>query len=121
MNNVQRGHHYEQVAADYLTGLGYRILERNYRCRQAELDIVAMDGSCLVFIEVKYRKAGGPQHPLEAVDVRKQQHICRAALQYLYSHGCGQEQMCRFDVVAVLDAGPVLYKNAFTYQGTKGW
>lgn len=121
MNNVQKGHYYEQVAVDYLVGHGYRILEQNYRCRQAELDIVAMEGACLVFIEVKYRKINGPQHPLEAVDIRKQRQISRAALQYIYSHGYGQNQLCRFDVVAVSDEGPVLYKNAFSYQSTKGW
>ena len=121
MNRVTQGHHYESVAATYLVSQGYRIIEQNYRCRYGELDIIAMDGPCLVFIEVKYRKSGGPQHPLEAVDMRKQQHISKAAAQYIYSHGCSQTQICRFDVVAVMDNEAVLYKDAFSYQGTKGW
>lgn len=121
MDLVEKGHYYEQMAVDYLISRGYRILERNYRYRRLEVDIIAMEGPCLVFIEVKYRKTGGLQHPLEAVDMRKQQHIGRVAVQYLYSHGYGSEQLCRFDVVTVSDGGPVLYKNAFSYQGTKGW
>lgn len=55
MNHVEKGHYYEQEAADYLISCGYRILETNYRCRHAEIDLIAMDGDYLVFVEVKYR------------------------------------------------------------------
>ena len=53
MNHVEKGHYYEQEAADYLISCGYRILETNYRCRHAEIDLIAMDGDYLVFVEVK--------------------------------------------------------------------
>ena len=56
MNHVEKGHYYEQEAADYLISCGYQILEANYRCRHAEIDLIAMDGDYLVFVEVKYRQ-----------------------------------------------------------------
>lgn len=120
MNQVEKGHHYEVMAAAWLEEQGYRILERNYRCRRAEIDIIAEDGQYLVFIEVKYRK-GGMQHPLEAVDVHKQRQISQAAAHYLYTHNMTMNQPCRFDVVAILDGQPSLYKDAFDFQYGKGW
>ncbi|MFR4970073.1 MAG: YraN family protein [Lachnospiraceae bacterium] len=67
-NHVEKGHYYEQEAADYLISCGYRILEMNYRCRHAEIDLIAMDGDYLVFVEVKYRQSDRVQSPSEAVD-----------------------------------------------------
>ena len=121
MNHVEKGHYYEQEAADYLISCGYRVLEANYRCRHAEIDPIAVDGDYLVFIEVKYRDSDRVQTPSEAVDRKKQRHISLASKQYMISHGIDEEQLCRFDVVAFLKDRPVLYKNAFEYQGTKGW
>ena len=108
MNHVEKGHYYEQEAADYLISCGYRILETNYRCRHAEIDLIAMDGDYLVFVEVKYRQSDRVQSPSEAD-------------QYLLKHKVSEEQLCRFDVVAFLKERPILYKNAFEYQGAKGW
>ncbi|MBT9771785.1 MAG: YraN family protein [Coprococcus sp.] len=121
MNHVEKGHYYEQKAADYLISCGYQILEANYRCRYAEIDLIAMDGDYLVFVEVKYRRSDRVQAPSEAVNRKKQQHISLAARQYMVSRGMSEEQLCRFDVVAFLKERPVLYKNAFEYQGAKGW
>lgn len=121
MNHVEKGHYYEQEAADYLISCGYQILEANYRCRHAEIDLIAMDGDYLVFVEVKYRRSDRVQAPSEAVNRKKQQHISLAARQYMVSRGMSEEQLCRFDVVAFLKERPVLYKNAFEYQGAKGW
>lgn len=75
MNHVEKGHYYEQKAADYLISCGYQILEANYRCRYAEIDLIAMDGDYLVFVEVKYRRSDRVQAPSEAVNRKKQQHI----------------------------------------------
>ena len=113
MNHVEKGHYYEQEAADYLISCGYRILETNYRCRHAEIDLIAM--------EVKYRQSDRVQSPSEAVDGKKQRQISLAADQYLLKHKVSEEQLCRFDVVAFLKERPILYKNAFEYQGAKGW
>src|SRR3954453_22932911 len=61
------GAHGERIAAAYLTDAGLRVLDRNWRCRDGELDIVARDGDALVFCEVKTRRAVGFGHPVEAV------------------------------------------------------
>lgn len=121
MNNVLKGHYYEDMAAGYLSRHGYCILARNYRCRGAEIDIIAKDKAYLVFIEVKYRKDADKQHPLEAVDLKKQQHICKAAVYYMHACKYGADQPCRFDVVAIINDKPAIYKDAFSFQYGKGW
>lgn len=94
------GMDYEQEAARYLEALGYRIRERNYRCRMGEIDLIAMEGGYLVFIEVKYRAGLHTGEPQEAVDYRKQKKICLAASYYCLVHQISMEQPCRFDVAA---------------------
>ena len=86
MNKRQIGSVYELKASDYLTKKGYQIIERNYRCRIGEIDIIAIERDCLCFIEVKYRKNEKTGDPLEAVDKRKQQKIIRTAQYYLLTH-----------------------------------
>lgn len=107
------GTEYEQKAAEYLTLQGYQILERNFRCRQGEIDLIAKEGEWLVFIEVKYRKTAGSGEPLEAVNQRKQEKIYQAARYYLHHFYYGQEIVCRFDVVAILGEEISLIRNAF--------
>ncbi len=107
------GTQYEQIAADYLTMQGYQILEKNFSCRQGEIDLIAKDGEWLVFVEVKYRKTTAFGMPAEAVDKRKQQRIYRAARQYIYQSGYRQEQSCRFDVVVILGEEISLIRDAF--------
>ena len=110
----------EARAADYLRKKGYEIVGANYRCRFGEIDLIAQKGRYLVFVEVKYRKNGESGMPEEAVNVRKQRAISRAALMYLAGHGLGTDTPCRFDVVAV-EAGEIrIYENAFAYQGGRG-
>ena len=87
----------EDLAALYLEQQGYTILERNYRLRIGEVDIIARDGEYLVFIEVKTRRSNRFGSPFEAVDVRKQKKIFQLAAAYLQ----GKELPVRFDVVAV--------------------
>jgi putative endonuclease len=69
----------ERAAEKYLRRCGYRIVERNFRAAGAEIDIVAMDGETLVFVEVKTRRSRDAGAPEEAVDERKQKQIRRAA------------------------------------------
>lgn len=90
----------EQIAADYLKGLGYRIQERNYRCRQGEVDIVAWQGAALVFVEVRTRSGEDPGPSLLSVDRRKQARITRVAMVYIQENEVRDTEM-RFDVVAV--------------------
>lgn len=91
----------EETAARHLETKGQRILERGFRTRDGEIDLVSRDGDTLVFVEVKTR--GGTAHgrPAEAVDYRKRGRILRAARVWLHRHGA-TESRCRFDVVEVL-------------------
>lgn len=107
------GSRYEEKAAAFLKGLGYTILERNFRDRRGEIDIVARDGRYLVFVEVKYRGSGRCGYPEEAVDRGKQQRIRHTAQYYLYRHHCGENTACRFDVVSVEGEEIRVMKDAF--------
>lgn len=90
----------EQIAADFLTGLGMVVLSRNWRCRQGELDLVALDGQRLVVCEVKTRTGTGYGHPAEAVTRRKISRIRQLTRCWLAEH---RVRWCevRFDVLAV--------------------
>ncbi|NTU96969.1 MAG: YraN family protein [Chlorobiaceae bacterium] len=90
----------EKAAAEYLRKKGYRILERNYRYRRNEIDIIARDRGTICFIEVKTRSTAEKGDPLEAVTPQKQQEIIKAAKAYLAFSGNMQSD-CRFDVIAV--------------------
>ena len=116
MNRRKTGAAYEEKAAAHLSGLGYEILERNYRCRQGEIDLIAKDGGTLVFLEVKYRRTASCGEPAEAVHAAKQRTICRVADYYRMRHQIPENQSCRFVVVAVLGEEIFLYRNAFPYQ-----
>ncbi|MCW5211512.1 YraN family protein [Desulfobulbus sp. TB] len=87
----------EDCAVKHLAQQGYTILERNFRLRIGEVDIIARDGEYLVFIEVKTRRSQQFGSPFEAVDIRKQQQIVHVASAYIR----GREIPVRFDVVAV--------------------
>lgn len=113
MNRRTVGSQYEQKAAQYLEEQGYRILERNYRCKLGEIDLIARDGVWLVFVEVKYRLDARAGYGLESVDVRKQRRIARAASWYLYEKHIREDWPCRFDVVSFLGEEITLIKDAF--------
>ena len=70
-NNRETGSRYEREIAAYLEKRGFVILEKNYRCRSGEIDLIARDGRYLVFIEVKYRKSGAAGTALEAISPKK--------------------------------------------------
>ena len=78
MNEI--GRKYEEKAAELLEKQGYFILERNYRCKQGEIDLIGKEGEYLCFIEVKYRSGLSYGSPLEAVTKAKQRKISRTAL-----------------------------------------
>ncbi len=90
----------EKLAAERLQAEGYEILARNYRCDYGELDIIALDGHVLVFVEVKTRESEEAGSPLEAVTPRKQRQIARAALYFAVETRRDEMEM-RFDVVGV--------------------
>ena len=90
----------EALATAYLKLSGYRILERNYRNRIGEIDIIAKEGTVLVFVEVKARKTGRYGSPKNAVTPAKQLKISNTALAYLKETG-QLNRKARFDVVAI--------------------
>jgi len=91
----------EAEAARHLEARGWRILERGYRTRAGEIDLIADDHGVIVFIEVKSRRGLRCGRPAEAVGARKRSHIVRVAQIYLMRRG-GPEAACRFDVVEVM-------------------
>ena len=105
MNKHEIGAQYEEKAARYLEAQGYRIVERNYRCKLGEIDLVARDGTYLVF--------GHSGYGLDSVDARKQRRITRAASWYLYEKHIREGQPCRFDVVSFLGDEAMLLRDAF--------
>ncbi len=117
MNKRNVGTKYETIACEYLKAQGYEILERNFRCRQGEIDIIAKDGRYLVFVEVKYRANAVCGYAASAVSRKKQQVISRVAAFYLIKNRLSDTVPCRFDVVAIDDKEIHIYKNAFDYCG----
>ena len=107
----------EKVAANYLKKNGYKIVDRNYHCKFGEIDIIALEGDLLTFIEIKTRSSREHIPPEFTVTKHKQSKIKRSALHYLGKHGI-ENRDCRFDIVAItLEKGKkdiVLYKNAFS-------
>ena len=90
----------EAVAAKYLKRLGYKIVARGERGRLGEIDLVAVDGRTVVFVEVKTRQSQDAGHPADAVDADKQRRLTRLAMAFLKRHGL-LEYPVRFDIVAV--------------------
>jgi putative endonuclease len=106
----------EELAVEELTRRGYAILERRYRTRYGEIDIVADDRGTLVFVEVKARADAEFGSAAEAVTAWKQRRLTRMATFYL-ARGNVADRPCRFDVVAImLDQTPPfieVFQNAF--------
>lgn len=95
----------EDIACQHLTEQGYQILERNWRCEQGELDIVARQHGWLVFCEVKTRRSERFGSPIEAITQAKAERLRRLAMAWVDAHGGGGQ--IRIDVVGVLIQGPV--------------
>lgn len=115
-SRIRTGKQGEEIAVLHLRKLGYRILERNYRCPLGEIDIVAKDGKAIVFVEVKSRKTEEFGEPEQAVGKAKQRKMSLLSLYYLAQNRRSPKD-ARFDVVAVkmLPSGTEvkLIRNAF--------
>lgn len=90
----------EEIATRYLKKKGYRIIERNYRVRLGEIDIIAEHGGELVFIEVKTRSDILFGSPFESITAQKQQQLSKVALDYINKTQC-HDHPARFDVVGI--------------------
>ena len=91
----------EEVAARHLEGLGLAIVERNWRCSEGEIDIVARDGSTLVVVEVKTRSSLAFGHPAEAITPRKMRRLRHLAFRWLTEHEVHAPSV-RIDAISVL-------------------
>lgn len=113
MNKRVVGKEYEDRAAAYLTKNGCTIIERNFRNRIGEIDIIMRSEKYLCFVEVKYRATSRFGTPLEAVNYYKRKQIKRVALSYMEYKKIGTGTPVRFDVIGILDDKITWVKNAF--------
>jgi putative endonuclease len=102
-SRTELGRRAEQLAAQQLLAEGYRLLERNYRIRSGEIDLIAEEGEILCFVEVRSRRNAELGHPLETIDHRKRRRLLRAAEHYLTVRAApGPLPFTRFDVISVV-------------------
>lgn len=113
MNNRAVGTKFEEKASEYLKKNGYYVLQKNFRCKIGEIDLIAQEGGYLCFVEVKYRSAASKGFPAEAINWNKIRRITRTAQFYMLLHKIPQNTPCRFDAVVILDQEITLIKNAF--------
>jgi putative endonuclease len=112
----------ERAAARFLRRLGYRVLARNYSCPHGELDLIALDGCCVVFVEVRSTGTDDATRPAASVDDAKQRRLTNLALYYLQQHRL-LGHAARFDVLALSwpanqrEPAVVHYKGAFEAVG----
>ncbi|MBN2880065.1 MAG: YraN family protein [Clostridia bacterium] len=100
MNRKSLGSAGEERAADFLIGKGYRILAKNYRTRNGEIDLIAEIDDTLVFVEVKLRTSSAYGRGIEAVTQKKAAKIQQIAIAYI-SKNYEAEPACRFDVIEI--------------------
>lgn len=115
----------ERAAARFLRRLGYRIVARNFVCPLGELDLVAVDGSCLVFVEVRSTGTEDSRRPAQSVDAAKQKRLTDLALFFLKKHRL-LDRPARFDVLVLTwpanQREPVIthFRHAFEASGRSG-
>jgi putative endonuclease len=105
----------EQLAATFLTRAGLTILDRNWRCKQGEIDIVALDGQTLVICEVKTRSGVRFGTPLEAITRQKAWRLRKLAVLWVNAHGLIFEAI-RIDIIGILSAA----SGDFTIDHVRG-
>lgn len=115
------GNRGERAAAKYLKQQGYRVLARQSRSRIGEIDLIALDGDTIVFVEVKTRSSLAAGHPSEAITYAKRRQLTRTALAWLKRKGL-LDARSRFDVIAITwqeSEPPVIehFRNAFEPVG----
>ncbi len=106
----------EELAMSFLVNRGVRILQKNFRCRHGEIDLVGWDGEYYIFVEVKKRASFEQGYPCEAVGYHKQRKICLTADYYRMKYKLDEFVPIRFDIVEVNWHGQCRWiKNAFGY------
>lgn len=105
-NKRRYGEIFEDLASNYLEARGLKILERNYKCRYGEVDIICEEGDTLVFVEVRFRKR--VEYAAESIDEKKQVRLMRTALTYLGS----EDRDVRFDCILIDEHTNVDWRKA---------
>ncbi len=100
-SNQSVGKYGEDRAAEFLVRLGYEIIDRNWRCKSGEIDIIARDLNCLVFAEVKTRTRTGFGHPFEAITAKKIQTMRSLVSQWCHNRNLASNEV-RLDALSVL-------------------
>lgn len=113
---TERGKRGEERAADFLRSRGYQIVERNYRWRGGEIDLIAREGGCLVFVEVKSRATHAFGVPEDHITREKRSKLIRTATRYVAEHPSAAALDVRFDVVALSSGEARLHRNAFALE-----
>lgn len=110
------GRRAEQKAVSLLSSLGYRIVDKNYRTRQGEIDLVAWEQETLCFVEVRARTHERFGPPAATVGLLKQKRIIQTAQHYLQTYHVGGVPLCRFDVLTftIATGNYALFRNAFS-------
>lgn len=103
--NQARGRAAEEAALHFLESRGCTLVERNYRCRLGEIDLVMRDGGSLVFVEVRARDSDAFGGAAASIDFRKQRRLAAAARHFLMTHPGAAVLPARFDVVAIAGSG----------------
>jgi putative endonuclease len=91
----------EEAAKDFLCRNQLNFIEKNYHCRQGEIDLIMKEGKLLVFIEVRYRKSKQYGTGIDSITKEKQRRIITAARHYLHRHNLTETVSCRFDIIGV--------------------
>jgi putative endonuclease len=106
MDRAETARRGEDAASAYLERIGMTVVARNWRCAAGEIDIVALDGEELVFVEVKTRRSERTGTPEEAVTPAKQRRVARVADAYLREEHAAGGQAIRFDAIAIRVLAP---------------
>ncbi|MDE2512232.1 MAG: YraN family protein [Elusimicrobia bacterium] len=112
MNKIQTGQKAEDQAAAFLQAQGYRLVERNFRAKVGEIDLIMRDGDEIVFVEVRARRSHGFGGAAASVDGAKRRKVTRTAALWLQARSW--DGPCRFDVVALDGAKIEHIPDAFT-------
>jgi putative endonuclease len=121
LKGPHRGRPGEDLACRHLAANGFAIVQRNYRCRSGEVDVVARDGDTTVFVEVKERSDASHGQGLESVTFGKRRRLIRAARLYAAAHGL-DERPLRFDVISIDwdERGPQLRHDRGAFDAAGG-
>jgi putative endonuclease len=113
----QTGQRAEIAACQYLQSQGLRLVEKNYSCKQGEIDLIMKDDEALIFIEVRYRKSADFGSSLDTITASKQRRIIRSAQHYLQQHHLDDQIDCRLDAIGLDASDQIIWiKDAFQVQ-----